>query len=515
MRIALVDRHDLRAQRVLGRRAARARGGAACRTLGRAARMPGTQPTVEIAVRRWRDADVGQPPRGGEHVVEVHQRLAHAHEHEVVDRLDAAEVQDLVEDLRGGQVAAEPHRPGRAERARQRAAGLRGDADRAAAVAVAHQHRLDRAAVVRVEQRLDRAVARRAPRARSVERRERHVARPARARSAAGRSVISLVAARRPRPPSARPAARGRRAGRLGEGLRRGARGPSASYEWQRHAARQVPRPRRRRLAARGRAARVRRARDGRRRGRARPGARRRRGATRSPSTAAASRLASSRGVVYALNKPAGVVSTAQRPAGPPDGRRPRADAASGCTRSAGSTPTRTGLILLTNDGELAQPAHPPVASRCRESYRAHGPPTRRCASRRCAALREGVELDDGLTAPARVRRLAPDRIEITLREGRKRQVRRMCEAVGHPVVEPRARRLRAARASASSAPGRHRRAQAAPRWRSCASGRRSRAAAGARDARFARRCGSIALRGANTVDGQRAPTPSSTPPRS
>ena len=50
-------------------------------------------------------------------------------------------------------------------------------------------------------------------------------------------------------------------------------------------------------------------------------------------------------------------------------------------------------------------------------------------------ALREGVELDDGRTAPARVRRLAPDRVELVLHEGRKRQVRRMLEAVGHPVV--------------------------------------------------------------------------------
>ena len=49
-------------------------------------------------------------------------------------------------------------------------------------------------------------------------------------------------------------------------------------------------------------------------------------------------------------------------------------------------------------------------------------------------ALREGVELDDGRTAPARVRRLAPDTLEITIHEGRKRQVKRMCEAVGHPV---------------------------------------------------------------------------------
>ena len=50
-------------------------------------------------------------------------------------------------------------------------------------------------------------------------------------------------------------------------------------------------------------------------------------------------------------------------------------------------------------------------------------------------ALREGVELEDGRTAPARVRQVAPGVLEISIREGRKRQVRRMCEAVGHPVI--------------------------------------------------------------------------------
>jgi pseudouridine synthase len=50
-------------------------------------------------------------------------------------------------------------------------------------------------------------------------------------------------------------------------------------------------------------------------------------------------------------------------------------------------------------------------------------------------ALREGVELDDGPTAPAQVRRLAPARFEITIREGRNRQVKRMAEAVGHRVM--------------------------------------------------------------------------------
>ena len=50
------------------------------------------------------------------------------------------------------------------------------------------------------------------------------------------------------------------------------------------------------------------------------------------------------------------------------------------------------------------------------------------------ARLREGVELDDGVTAPAEARMLAPGRIELTLHEGRKHQVKRMCETIGHPV---------------------------------------------------------------------------------
>jgi 23S rRNA pseudouridine2605 synthase len=91
-----------------------------------------------------------------------------------------------------------------------------------------------------------------------------------------------------------------------------------------------------------------------------------------------------------------------------------------------------TGLILLTDDGELANRlTHPRYE--VPKTYRATiaRPPIREPALRR---LREGIDLDDGRTAPARVRRLAPDRVELTIHEGRKRQVRRMLEAVGHPV---------------------------------------------------------------------------------
>jgi 23S rRNA pseudouridine2605 synthase len=138
------------------------------------------------------------------------------------------------------------------------------------------------------------------------------------------------------------------------------------------------------------------------------------------------------RRVVYALNKPAGVVSTARDP----QGRRTVVS----LIPSAGARlypvgrldADTTGLILLTNDGELAHRlTHP--SFEVEKTYRAEvaDPPVREPALR---ALRNGVRLDDGLTAPARVRRLAPGVLELTIHEGRKRQVRRMCEAVGHPV---------------------------------------------------------------------------------
>ena len=107
-----------------------------------------------------RDAEIREPAGGVQHGVEVEHRLAHPHEHAVVDRLDPAEVERLIEDLRGSQVAPETHLPGRAERARQGAARLRRETDGAAAVAVPHQNRLDRLAVRRAEQRLHCAVAR-------------------------------------------------------------------------------------------------------------------------------------------------------------------------------------------------------------------------------------------------------------------------------------------------------------------------------------------------------------------
>jgi 23S rRNA pseudouridine2605 synthase len=134
---------------------------------------------------------------------------------------------------------------------------------------------------------------------------------------------------------------------------------------------------------------------------------------------------------IYAVNKPAGVVSTASDPQGRPT------------VVSLVDSPLRlypvgrldidtTGLILLTNDGALAyRLMHP--SFEVAKTYRARvwKPPV---GEEALAALRRGVVLDDGPTAPARVRRLRADTLEITIHEGRKRQVKRMCEHVGHRV---------------------------------------------------------------------------------
>ena len=135
--------------------------------------------------------------------------------------------------------------------------------------------------------------------------------------------------------------------------------------------------------------------------------------------------------VVYALNKPAGVVSTARDPQGRPTVVTlvPQTERLYPVGRLDIDT---TGLILLTNQGELAHRlTHPRFE--VEKTYRAVvGGPSVRDAELR--ALREGVELEDGRTAPARVRRISADTIEIIIHEGRKRQVKRMCEAIGHPV---------------------------------------------------------------------------------
>jgi 23S rRNA pseudouridine2605 synthase len=157
--------------------------------------------------------------------------------------------------------------------------------------------------------------------------------------------------------------------------------------------------------------------------------------------------------VVYALHKPTGVVSTASDTHGRPTVVE-LVDADIRLYPVGRLDADTSGLILLTNDGELANLlTHPRYG--VPKAYRAKvaNPPVREPALR---ALREGVELDDGRTAPATVRRVAPDVLEITIHEGRKRQVRRMCEAVGHRVVS--LERIRFGPLSLGTLkPGRHR----------------------------------------------------------
>ena len=131
---------------------------------------------------------------------------------------------------------------------------------------------------------------------------------------------------------------------------------------------------------------------------------------------------------VWALNKPAGVVSTAREP-----GRRRAVtdliDSSRRLYPVGRLDADSTGLILLTNDGELANRlTHPRYG--VPKTYRARlvRPPSDRDLDR----LRRGVRLDDGMTAPAEVARLGEREVEITIREGRKRQIRRMAQAVGN-----------------------------------------------------------------------------------
>ena len=135
---------------------------------------------------------------------------------------------------------------------------------------------------------------------------------------------------------------------------------------------------------------------------------------------------------VWVLNKPAGVTSTAREP-----GRRRAVtdliDSPRRLYPVGRLDADSTGLILLTNDGELANRlTHPRYEVPRTYRARLRRPPSDGDLRR----LRKGVELDDGPTAPARVRRISPRVIELTIREGRNRQVRRMAEAVGNEVVE-------------------------------------------------------------------------------
>lgn len=136
--------------------------------------------------------------------------------------------------------------------------------------------------------------------------------------------------------------------------------------------------------------------------------------------------------VYYLLNKPVGVVSTAKDT----HGRRTVVDLVPAEPRvfPVGRLDADTeGLLLLTNDGELTNHlTHPRYGVEKEYLATVEPAPVPAGALR---ALRDGVELDDGMTAPARVSQPSPGVLRITIHEGRNRQVRRMCDAVGHRVV--------------------------------------------------------------------------------
>jgi 23S rRNA pseudouridine2605 synthase len=138
--------------------------------------------------------------------------------------------------------------------------------------------------------------------------------------------------------------------------------------------------------------------------------------------------------VVLILNKPVGVVSTARDTHGRATVTE-LVDAGGLRLYPVGRLDADTaGLILLTNDGELANRlTHPRYEMPKTYRARVGGGPLGEQALRQ---LREGVVLDDGPTGTATVKRLGPQQLEMTIAEGRNRQVRRMCEAVGHPVLE-------------------------------------------------------------------------------
>jgi 23S rRNA pseudouridine2605 synthase len=135
--------------------------------------------------------------------------------------------------------------------------------------------------------------------------------------------------------------------------------------------------------------------------------------------------------VHYLLHKPAGVITTASDPQGrpvvldlvPPEPRVFPVGRLDGDSE---------GLLVLTNDGDLTHRlTHPSYGVDKEYLVEVDGEPTRRAVAR----LRDGVDLEDGRTAPAKVAQLDARLLRITIHEGRNRQVRRMCEAIGHPVL--------------------------------------------------------------------------------
>ncbi len=135
--------------------------------------------------------------------------------------------------------------------------------------------------------------------------------------------------------------------------------------------------------------------------------------------------------VYYVLHKPLGVLSSAKDPHGRPVvvGLVPPEPRVFPVGRLDADT---EGLLLLTNDGRITHRiTHPSFGVEKEYVAEVHGRPT----DAQLALLRKGIELDDGVTAPARVWRVRPSTIHVVLHEGRNRQVRRMFEAIDHPVL--------------------------------------------------------------------------------
>jgi 23S rRNA pseudouridine2605 synthase len=134
---------------------------------------------------------------------------------------------------------------------------------------------------------------------------------------------------------------------------------------------------------------------------------------------------------VWAVHKPVGVVSTAREPGGRP-AVVSLVDSEARLYPVGRLDVDSSGLMLLTNDGELANRlTHPRYEVPKAYRVELRRPPSEADLRR----LARGVELEDGPTAPAEVRRLGEREVEIVLREGRNRQVRRMAEAVGNRVT--------------------------------------------------------------------------------
>ena len=132
------------------------------------------------------------------------------------------------------------------------------------------------------------------------------------------------------------------------------------------------------------------------------------------------------------LHKPAGVVTTASDPHGRPT-VVDLVEQESRVVPVGRLDADTTGVLLLTNDGELAHRlAHPRYEVEKVYEAEVEGEPSDEALAR----LEQGIELDDGPTAPAGAHRLGPSRIELSIHEGRKHQVKRMLEAVGHPVTQ-------------------------------------------------------------------------------